>query len=255
MLHSQKTLILLLSIILAGFFLSPSGAGRAQAQAPPSFADLAEKLGPTVVNVYTKKILKRNKKTFHGQIPEEMPDFFKKFFEIPRQGPNKRKVMSLGSGVIISPDGYIVTNNHVIKDAEEINVRLTDFEEFEAKIIGKDAKTDVALIKIKPGKALPYVKFGDSAKLRVGEWVIAIGNPFGFENTVTAGIVSAKGRNIGTSTYENFIQTDASINMGNSGGPLSTWPATWSGSTRQSSPVTEAISASASPSRSTWSIT
>jgi len=218
--HCQKTLILLLSIILTGFFLSPPDAIRAQAQAPPSFADLAEKLGPTVVNVYTKKVIKRGKKAFHGQIPEEMPDFFKKFFEIPRQGPNKRKVMSLGSGVIISPDGYIVTNNHVIKDAEEINVRLTDFEEFEAKIIGKDAKTDVALIKIKPGKALPYVKFGDSAKLRVGEWVIAIGNPFGFENTVTAGIVSAKGRNIGTSTYENFIQTDASINMGNSGGPL-----------------------------------
>ncbi len=202
------------------FVALPASRATAAAPAPPSFADLAEKLGPTVVNVYTKKVLKRSRKNFHGQVPEDFPDFFKKFFDMPNQGPSERKVMSLGSGVIISADGYIVTNNHVIKDAEEINVRLTDFEEFEAKIIGKDPKTDVALIKIKPKKDLPFATFGDSAKLRVGEWVIAIGNPFGFENTVTAGIVSAKGRNIGNSTYENFIQTDASINMGNSGGPL-----------------------------------
>jgi len=218
--QTEKRFPLLLSLILAiTFIVGPWAALPSPAQAPPSFADLAEKLGPTVVNIYTKKVLK-GKSAFHGQMPDDLPDFFKKFFDIPRQGPGSRKVMSLGSGVIISSDGYIVTNNHVIKDAEEISVRLTDFEEFEAKIVGRDPKTDVALIKIKPGKKLPFATFGDSAKLRVGEWVIAIGNPFGFENTVTAGIVSAKGRNIGNSPYENFIQTDASINMGNSGGPL-----------------------------------
>ena len=205
--------------VMLGFLAAPWAAIPSLAQAPPSFADLAEKLGPTVVNIYTKKVIK-GRNAFHGQVPDDLPEFFKKFFDIPRQGPGSRKVMSLGSGVIISPDGYIVTNNHVIKDAEEINVRLNDFEEFEARIVGRDPKTDVALIKIKTKKKLPYATFGDSSKLRVGEWVIAIGNPFGFENTVTAGIVSAKGRNIGNSPYENFIQTDASINMGNSGGPL-----------------------------------
>ncbi len=217
--RSKKSIASLFSLLFISilFILAPT---KGAAQGPPSFADLAEKLGPTVVNVYTKKVIKGGQTSFHGQMPKDMPDFFKKFFDMPNRGSGKHKVMSLGSGVIISADGYIVTNNHVIKDADEINVRLTDYEEFKAKIIGRDPKTDIALIKIKSKKPLAFAPFGDSAKLRVGEWVVAIGNPFGFENTVTAGIVSAKGRNIGNSTYENFIQTDASINMGNSGGPL-----------------------------------
>ena len=130
------------------------------------------------------------------------------------------KQKSLGSGFIISPDGYIFTNNHVVEQADKILVKLSDGKEYEAKVIGKDAKTDIALIKIKPTDSLPVAETGDSDKLRVGDWVMAIGNPFGLEQTVTAGIVSAKGRVIGAGPYDNFIQTDASINPGNSGGPL-----------------------------------
>lgn len=190
---------------------------------PDNIANLVEKMGPSVVNIYTTT----TKKTRQGQSPfhddREIPDFFKKFFDMPspeQQPPKERKSQSLGSGVIISADGYIVTNNHVVEEAEEIKVRCTDYEEYDAKIIGRDPKTDVALIKIEPKNGLTHIKFGDSEKLRVGDWVIAIGNPFGFENTVTAGIVSGKSRSIGGGPYENFIQTDASINMGNSGGPL-----------------------------------
>ncbi|MBU0728430.1 MAG: DegQ family serine endoprotease [Proteobacteria bacterium] len=198
-----------------------------------TFADLAEKLGPTVVNIYTTQVLSPPKKQLqrHPQKQpfnnEEIPEFFKRFFEIPPQEfgehPHQqqdKKTTSLGSGVINSADGYIITNNHVIENADKIKVRLTNLEEYEAEIVGRDPKTDIALIKITPEKALPFAIFGDSDSLRVGDWVMAIGNPFGFEHTVTAGIVSAKGRSIGGGPYENFIQTDASINLGNSGGPL-----------------------------------
>jgi serine protease Do len=130
------------------------------------------------------------------------------------------KRTSLGSGVIATTDGYILTNNHVVEDADEINITLATFEEYEAKIIGRDPKSDLALIKIEAEKELPAVAFGSSDQLRVGDWVLAIGNPFGLQQTVTAGIVSAKGRSINNGTYGNFIQTDASINPGNSGGPL-----------------------------------
>jgi serine protease Do len=187
---------------------------------PASFADLAEKLAPTVVNVYTTQVVKS------PHIPNEFfdNDLFRRFFRMPDMPENfpqrEMKRTSLGSGVILSEDGYIITNNHVVEDADEINVRFSDNEEYEAKIIGRDAKTDLALIKIEPKHTLQPASLGDSEKLRVGDWVIAIGNPFGFEQTVTAGIVSAKGRFLGGSTYENFIQTDASINPGNSGGPL-----------------------------------
>ena len=192
---------------------------------PDNIADLVEKMGPSVVNIYTtttiKKRLGQGLSPFHDE--QEIPEFFKKFFDFPspeKQQPKERKSQSLGSGVIISADGYIVTNNHVVEEAEEIKVRFTNYEEYDAKIIGRDPKTDVALLKIEPRNGLTYINFGNSEKLRVGDWVVAIGNPFGFENTVTAGIVSGKGRSIGGGPYENFIQTDASINMGNSGGPL-----------------------------------
>ncbi len=187
---------------------------------PGSFADLAAKMAPTVVNVYTTQTIKSP----HGRNELFENEFFKRFFrlpDMPQSMPERElKRTSLGSGVILSSDGYIVTNNHVVENADEINVRFSNNEEYEAKVIGRDAKTDLALIKIDPKHNLQPAVMGDSDKLRVGDWVIAIGNPFGFEQTVTAGIVSAKGRHLGGSTYENFIQTDASINPGNSGGPL-----------------------------------
>lgn len=192
---------------------------------PGDIADLVEEMGPSVVNLYSTKTTKTSR---NGGMPQfhdnqDIPDLLKKFFDLPipeRQPQQPQKAQSLGSGVIISADGYIVTNNHVVEGAEEIKVRCTNHEEYDARIIGRDPKTDIALIKIEPRNGLTYVEFGDSDKIRVGEWVVAIGNPYGFENTVTAGIVSAKGRSIGSSPYENFIQTDASINLGNSGGPL-----------------------------------
>jgi len=223
-LQSMLTIFAFLSILS---FVTVSPMPAAAANAPDSFADLAEKLSPTVVNIYTTQVVKAPQypnNFFHN--PEDMPEFFKHFFDLPegqqqQQMPQREeKRTSLGSGVIITKDGYIITNNHVVENADSINVRLTDYEEYDAKIIGRDPKTDIALIKIDPKEDLPFVEFGDSNKLRVGDWVMAIGNPFGFSQTVTAGIVSGKGRSLGSGPYENFIQTDASINPGNSGGPL-----------------------------------
>lgn len=216
--------VLALLACLASMFAMPQHI-KAAAKAPESFADLAEKLGPTVVNIYTTQVVKSPQypnNFFHER--EDIPEFFRRFFDFPNgpeHAPNrKQKRTSLGSGVIITKDGYIITNNHVVENADSINVRLTNFEEYDATIIGRDPKTDVALIKIEPKENLPFVTFGNSDNLRVGDWVMAIGNPFGFEQTVTAGIVSGKGRSLGSGPYENFIQTDASINPGNSGGPL-----------------------------------
>jgi serine protease Do len=219
--HHRKTSLIALLVCAAFLLLTlPALAGG-----PDSFAPLVEKYGDTVVNIYTTQTVKEPPiPYFPFQEHQGVPEFFKKFFEQQGQGyhgqviPQKRT--SLGSGVIISADGYIITNNHVIDEADEINVRFANHEEYVAKIIGRDAKTDVALIKIDAKETLPYASFGDSEKLRVGDWIIAIGNPFGFEQTVTAGIVSGKGRTLGSGNYENFIQTDASINPGNSGGPL-----------------------------------
>ena len=181
---------------------------------PVSFSELAERIKPAVVNISTSK-------TYKGRGGFGSPfgdDFFDRFFgDMPRREFKQR---SLGSGFIISNDGYIFTNNHVVEQADKILVKISDGKEYEAKVIGTDANTDIALIKIKPDNSLPVAEIGDSEKVRVGEWVIAIGNPFGLEATVTAGIVSAKGRVIGAGPYDNFIQTDASINPGNSGGPL-----------------------------------
>lgn len=215
---SVKKIILTLILVTI-----PNLAGGASL--PGNIADLVDQMGPSVVNLYSTKIIKTSREKIPPQFHDnqEIPDLLKKFFEIPlpdNQPGRDHKSQSLGSGVIVSADGYIVTNNHVVEGAEEIKVRCTNHEEYDAKIIGRDPKTDVALIKIEPRNGLTHVKFGDSDKIRVGEWVVAIGNPYGFENTVTAGIVSGKGRSFGSGPYENFIQTDASINMGNSGGPL-----------------------------------
>jgi len=192
-------------------------------QAPLSFADLAERLKPSVVNISTTKIIRGGgvRSPFEGSPLGRYfggDDFFERFFGDVPQREFKQK--SLGSGFIISHDGYIFTNNHVVEQADKILVKLSNGKEYDAKVIGKDAKTDIALIKIKPSESLPVAETGDSEKLRVGDWVMAIGNPFGLEQTVTVGIVSAKGRVIGSGPYDNFIQTDASINPGNSGGPL-----------------------------------
>lgn len=189
----------------------------------PSFSDLAEKASPAVVNISTLKVVEVSErlKKFFSPFKDNDPfnDFFKKFFEgIPE---TKRKEHALGSGFIISEDGYIVTNNHVVSKADEITVILKGGKKtYKAKIVGTDPDTDLALLKIDAKEKLPYLTFGNSDEMRPGDWVIAIGNPFGLDHTVTAGIISAKGRVIGAGPYDNFLQTDASINPGNSGGPL-----------------------------------
>ena len=185
---------------------------------PSSFADLAEKLMPSVVNISTTQTVVTKSNPFPGfQFPPGSPfeDMFKDFGT-----PQKRKAYALGSGFIIDSSGIIVTNNHVIKGAEDILVRIEGGQEYEAKVIGADPLSDLAILKIKSNEKFKPVKFGDSNKARIGDWVIAIGNPLGLSGTVTAGIISARNRNIGMSRYEDFIQTDASINQGNSGGPL-----------------------------------
>ncbi|MEE1868286.1 DegQ family serine endoprotease [Pseudomonas sp. 119P] len=202
-------------------------ATAAQAEALPDFTTLVEQASPAVVNISTKQKLP-DRKYAAGQMPdlEGLPPMFREFFErnMPQQprsprGDRQREAQSLGSGFIISSDGYVLTNNHVVADADEIIVRLSDRSELQAKLVGTDPRTDVALLKVE-GKNLPTVKLGDSERLKVGEWVLAIGSPFGFDHSVTKGIVSAKGRTLPNDTYVPFIQTDVAINPGNSGGPL-----------------------------------
>ena len=210
----------LLKLVAAACLLGLVGHAAAQTRELPDFTRLVEEQGPAVVNISTKQAVKRRALP---QIPgigdEELQEFFRRF--MPKQPiPEPRsESRSLGSGFIISPDGYILTNAHVIEGADEIDVRFTDKREFQAKVVGADRRTDVALIKVE-ARGLPVVKFGDSSLLKVGEWVVAIGSPFGFDNTVTAGIVSAKGRSLPEESFVPFIQTDVAINPGNSGGPL-----------------------------------
>jgi serine protease Do len=227
-------------LLLAGIASTPAGWARS---APDSFADLAEKLLPAVVNIATT-----TKITDANRGDPDLEELFRQFFDRKKgqgdqgegdqgqgdqgqgdqgqgdQGQGDamppREVTSLGSGFIIDPTGYIVTNNHVIDGAEEITVRMQDNTEYKAKLIGHDSKTDLALLKIDAPKPLPYVEWGDSDKARIGDWVLAIGNPFGLGGTVTAGIVSARQRDINAGPYDDFIQTDAAINRGNSGGPM-----------------------------------
>ena len=183
---------------------------------PSSFADLAEKLMPSVVNISTTQTVKTSTNQFPFQFPPGSPfgEMFKDF-----ERPSERKASSLGSGFIIKEDGIVITNNHVIANAEDILIRLGD-KEYKAEVIGADPLMDLAVLKMKTKDKFKPVSFGDSTKARVGDWVVAIGNPFGLGGTVTSGIISARNRQIGLTRYEDFIQTDASINQGNSGGPL-----------------------------------
>ena len=199
----------------------------------PDFTDLVEQVGPAVVNIRTTERVRGGQRG-GPEMDEDMQEFFRRFFgqppggstppgsrpdpRNPRQGPEEEQQRGVGSGFIFTADGYVMTNAHVVEGADEVYVTLTDKREFKAKIIGTDKRTDVAVVKIDVSGGLPYVKIGDVSKLRVGEWVMAIGSPFGLDNTVTAGIVSAKARDTGE--FVAFIQTDVAINPGNSGGPL-----------------------------------
>ncbi|HQW21115.1 MAG TPA: DegQ family serine endoprotease [Rhodocyclaceae bacterium] len=212
-------------ILLSLWMVLASQTIFAQSRELPDFTDLVEKQGAAVVNISTTQIVRGNRLgSFNWQFPfdENDPSFemFRRF--MPRQQPSvpqEHENKSLGSGFIISADGNILTNAHVVDGADEVLVKLTDKREFKAKVLGTDKRTDIALIKIE-ASGLPVARLGDPEKLRVGEWVVAIGSPFGFENSVTAGIVSAKGRALPQESFVPFIQTDAAINPGNSGGPL-----------------------------------
>ena len=209
----SKIKIFLLTIVLT-FSYSLKSLSK---EIPGSFADLAEKLMPSVVNISTTTVVTTQSNPFPFQFPPGSPfeDMFKEFGT-----PQERKAYALGSGFIIDKNGIVVTNNHVIADAEDIIVRVNGDKEFKAKVIGADPLSDIALLKLETKEKFIPVKFGDSDKARIGDWVIAIGNPFGLGGTVTSGIISARNRSIGLTRYEDYIQTDASINSGNSGGPL-----------------------------------
>jgi serine protease Do len=202
-------------VVFAFMLLAQPLAAR---PAPDGFADLAEKLMPAVVNISTSQTVKQNRSRGPGQPP--FNDFLEEFFNQRRGAPSQRKVSSLGSGFVIDPSGIIITNNHVIESADEITVNFADGTKLDAEIIGRDPKTDLAVLKVKSRKRLKYVPIGDSEKARVGDWVIAIGNPFGLGGSLSAGIISAINRDINAGPYDSFIQTDAAINRGNSGGPL-----------------------------------
>ncbi len=201
------------------------GLSPAQARgAPDNLADLADKVTPAVVNISATQV-QEDKKADMPKLPpgSQLDDMFEEFLKRHRQqgGESKsRRSSSLGSGFVIDPQGIVITNNHVIEGANDIEVIFTDGSKLKAEVVGKDAKVDLAVLRVKPAKPLAAVKFGDSDKTRVGDWVIAVGNPFALGGTVTAGIISAKGRNIDSGPYDNYLQTDASINKGNSGGPL-----------------------------------
>jgi len=217
-----------LAIFAAAAIAWPALTGSAAARGPDSISDVAEAVIDAVVNISTKQTVDMSSNAV-PQLPPGSPfeEFFEEFFKNRRGqgGPGgapqtPRRVNSLGSGFIIDASGLVVTNNHVITDADEVSVILNDGTTLKAEIVGRDTKTDLALLRVKSDKPLKAVKFGDSDKLRLGEWVIAIGNPFSLGGTVTAGIVSARNRDINSGPYDNYIQTDAAINRGNSGGPL-----------------------------------
>ncbi len=234
--RTKKLLVTGLPFLAAGFLIAagingihpsfaeditngPHVTTTAPSSMPSSFAELADKLSPTVVNV---KVVKVEQAGFQGPNMGNDPfgEFFGRFYDGREQSPKSYRSQGAGSGVIISNDGYILSNNHVVEGAQEVTVTLANEKEYKAKVIGTDPKTDLAVLKIDADKELPSATLGDSDQLKVGDWVVAIGNPFGLSHTVTSGIVSAKGRVIGAGPYDDFIQTDASINPGNSGGPL-----------------------------------
>ena len=230
-----RKLVLSLALVSAfGMALAPMpvlvSPVEAQTRRPDSFADLAERVSDAVVNISAAQTVEARSQA-QPNLPQGTPfdDLFEEFFrrrqgqggeQAPAPRQQQRRSNSLGSGFVIDQAGIIITNNHVIADANDITVIFTDGQRLKAEIVGKDAKIDIAVLRVKPEKPLKAVKFGDSEKLRVGDWVMAVGNPFGLGGTVTAGIVSARNRNIDSGPYDNYIQTDASINKGNSGGPL-----------------------------------
>ncbi|MBW1750934.1 MAG: trypsin-like peptidase domain-containing protein, partial [Deltaproteobacteria bacterium] len=224
----QSVIALLTALAVIGLLLITAPGAKAAKKISwnplESFSKIAEQVSPAVVNIRAVRITRGGGRVYRHFFPgprgNEDPrrDFFDRFFG--QEQPREYKQRSLGSGFIIETDGYIVTNNHVVAGADEIQVLLKDGTQFDAKIIGRDPNTDIALIKIDANRTLPTATLGDSDSLNVGEWVVAIGSPFGLEQTVTAGIISAKGRVIGSGPYDDFLQTDASINPGNSGGPL-----------------------------------
>ena len=209
----KKIRVFLISILL----LCNNSLSSFSKEIPGSFADLAEKLMPSVVNISTTTTVTTQSNPFPFQFPPGSPfeDMFKEF-----GAPQERKSAALGSGFIIDEKGIVITNNHVIQDAEDIIVRVNGDKEFKAQVIGADPLSDIAVLKLDSNEKFIPVKFGNSDKARIGDWVIAIGNPFGFGGTVTSGIISARNRSLGLTRYEDYIQTDASINSGNSGGPL-----------------------------------
>ncbi len=230
LMRSRLPLILVLACAL---FLPLNMPACAQflRKGPDSIADISEKLIDTVVNISTTQRVSRGRSVQMPQLPPDSPfrdffeDYFNKQFPEGELNPNKpdrleRKISSLGSGFVIDASGIVITNNHVVDEADEITVIFHDGSKLKAKLLGRDSKTDLALLKVEPSKPLTAAKFGDSDKARIGEWVVAIGNPFGLGGSVTAGIISARNRDIQAGPYDNFIQTDASINRGNSGGPL-----------------------------------
>ena len=215
-----------IAVPLSGLLVPTSNtvqAQRAPFQAPPSLAPLAERLSEAVVNISTSQAAKGPQGVPLPKVPKGSPfeEFFEDFFERRGKGTPERKVASLGSGFVLDPSGLIVTNNHVIEGADEIIINFVDGTKLKVeKVVGRDPKTDIALLKVTPKKPLKAVPLGASAKMRVGDWVIAIGNPFGLGGSVTLGIISAKQRDINSGPYDDYLQTDASINKGNSGGPL-----------------------------------
>jgi serine protease Do len=219
-------LILTSGLLLPSFAAETAQRTDSRAGGLPNFVQLAKKLAPVVVNISATQAIKREQRS--GQQPspfggdDPFNDFWRRFFGdqfpgAPQAGPQA----ALGSGFIIDQKGLVLTNNHVVENADKITVKFSDDREFSGKVVGRDPKTDIAVVQISDGKGnFPVAPLGDSSALQVGEWVVAMGSPFGLDNTLTAGVVSAKGRRIGAGPYDNFIQTDASINPGNSGGPL-----------------------------------
>ncbi|WP_235829929.1 Do family serine endopeptidase [Algihabitans albus] len=214
LLRPRATALLAAGVWVLAAVLAAPAAAQPQG-APISFADLADQLLPTVVNISTTQVVERGDQ-------EDFEEMFREFFERRGQGapPPRRRANSLGSGFIIDPEGYVVTNNHVIAEADTVEVVLSDDTTYEAEIIGSDPETDLALLKVNPTSPLPSTIWGNSNSVRVGDWVLAVGNPFGLGGSVTAGIVSARGRDINAGPYDDFLQTDAAINRGNSGGPM-----------------------------------
>ena len=216
-------LLAALSLIAAGVIMPHAAPVLAQSRGPASVADIAERLQGAVVNISTTQKLKDSREVPLPEVPKGSPfeEFFEDFFDKQDRGRGGQRANSLGSGFVIDKAGFIVTNNHVIEGADEITVNFTDGSKLKvAQIVGRDVKTDLALLRVEPKKPLAAVNFGDSQKMRVGDWVMAIGNPFGLGGTVTVGVISATRRDINSGLYDEFLQTDAAINRGNSGGPL-----------------------------------